>query len=85
MSRFIEEGKDERCKYLLTTLDDPDVCKYRYNEVCCNDQNRDRLADFTLREECVAGACPYFGSEPPYELDALRKGVKTYYGNEVRP
>lgn len=78
MSRFIEEGKDEHGKYLLTTLDDPDLCRHLYDEVCCNADNQDRVGDFTWKYECVAGACPYFEIEPLDELDALRKGVKTY-------
>ena len=78
MSRFVEEGKDERGKYLLTTLDDPDLCKWQINEVCCNGDNRERVGDFTWKYECAAGACPYFEIESLEELDALRKGVKEY-------
>ena len=79
MSRFVEEGNDEGGLYILTTLDDPDICRYRYNEVCCNEDNRKCVGDFTQENECVAGACPYFSSEPLYELDTLRKGVKEYW------
>jgi hypothetical protein len=35
MSRFITENKDET---YLEEIESIEICKWRYNEVCCNDE-----------------------------------------------
>lgn len=79
MSRVFKDCQDERDMYIVK-LDDPDLCRYLINDVCCNADNWNRVGDFTWRNECVAGRCPYFEIEPLEELAKLRKGIKEYDG-----
>lgn len=79
MSRWIETGKDERGRFYLETLDDPDGCKWLTNEVCCNDKCG-MCCDFPFEEDCTPEHCPYFGKETQGDIDRLTEGVKTYEG-----
>ena len=78
LSRQIESGKDERGRYYIETLVDADRCRYLIEEVCCNADNREMVADFPFEEDCNEKRCPYFVAEKPEEIEALKKGVKTY-------
>ena len=78
MSRWIETGEDERGRFYLETLDNPDGCKWLMNEVCCNADNREMVADFPFAEDCTADRCPYFEPETQEDKDRLMEGVKTY-------
>ena len=78
MSRWIETGKDERGRFYLETLADPDGCKWLMNEVCCNADNKEMVADFPFAEDCTADRCPYFEPETQEDKDRLMEGVKTY-------
>ena len=77
MSRWIETGKDERGRFYLETLKDPDGCKWLMNEVCCNDKC-EMCCDFPFEEDCTPERCPYFGKETQGDIDRLTEGVKTY-------
>ena len=78
MSRWIETGKDERGRFYLETLKDPDGCKWLTNEVCCNGDNRDMVGDFPFEEDCTPERCPYFEREAQEDIYRLMEGVKTY-------
>ena len=79
MSRWIETGKDERGRFYLETLKDPDGCKWLTNEVCCNDKCG-MCCDFPFEEDCTAERCPYFEREAQEDIYRLMEGVKTYDG-----
>lgn len=76
--RWIETGEDERGRYYLETLADPDGCKWLMSEVCCNADNKEMVADFPFEEDCNAEHCPYFERESQENIDRLTKGVKSY-------
>lgn len=77
MSRWIETGQDERGTYYLETLYDEKECRWCINEVCCNADNKEMVADFPWPGTCYAGKCLFFAPEPPDMVEALRKGVKS--------
>lgn len=80
MSRWIETGKDEHGRFYLETLKDPEGCKWLMDEVCCNGDNKEMVADFPFEEDCTPERCPYFERESQEDIDWLMKGVKTYEG-----
>lgn len=76
MSRWIETGEDEHGRYYIESLADPDGCRWLVNEVCCNADNQEMVADFPFEEDCTKEKCPYFEAEP--EDPQLKIGVKSY-------
>lgn len=78
MSRWIETGEDERGRFYLETLKDPDGCKWLINEVCCNAANRDMVCDFPFEEDCTPDRCPYFEQESQEDIERLTEGIKSY-------
>lgn len=76
MSRWIESGKDENGRWYIETLADAAGCRYWLDEVCCNADNEDMVADFPTKENCEV--CPYFERETQEDIERLKDGVKTY-------
>lgn len=58
MSRFIEPNQNGTYR---VTIDNPDDCKFMYNEVCCC-ADSDEVCDFPEREFCKK-RCPHFVKE----------------------
>lgn len=61
MSSFLSKNEDG--KY-IKEIESMDLCKYRINEVCCNDQSQ-YLGDYPYPFcKCEnAGQCPFFRTE----------------------
>ena len=47
-----------------------------YNDVCCNDQQKDMLADWPDAEFCAQ--CPLFEPETPESIEKYKWGHKEY-------
>ena len=78
MSRNIKTNYDERGNYMLTTLSSETGCRWRYNDVCCNADNQEKVADFVFEEECTLKRCPYYTAETPEDVEKLKEGIKLY-------
>lgn len=63
MSRWIEKKPGGRWN---VTIDNPEDCKYMYNETCCN-ADSEEVGDFPDREFCKE-RCPHFEKED-FKLD----------------
>ena len=58
MSRFITRQDDDT----LIEIESMEICKWRYNDVCCNDECPE-LADQPYPSNKCEGSCPYFEKE----------------------
>ena len=59
MSRFLTENNDGT---YLEEIESMEVCRWRINEVCCNDESPD-LADYPYPSSKCEGSCKYFLKE----------------------
>lgn len=59
MSRFITRQDDDT---YLEEIESMEICKWRYNDVCCNDECPE-LADYPYPSNKCEGSCPYFEKE----------------------
>ena len=78
MSRYIDTDikEDGKGRWYLETLADPNACRYLINDVCCNADAKDMVADFPDADYCAT--CRYFTRETRDEIEKYKDGVKTY-------
>lgn len=66
MSRWLDKLEDETYKIEIESMD---ICKWRINEICCNDKCEE-LGDYPYPAKCESKEkCEYFEKEDGKELE----------------